>query len=376
MTLIYRLFRISPDTRDGIITATSGLCVAVNVLIAAMKVIVGLWASSIAIISEGVNNAADALASVLTLAGTKLARKHPDSRHPFGYGRIEYLTSLVIAILILITGTEVLTSAVRLIFEPEELNVSALPLILIAVSAVIKLFLGVYTIKMGRKADSGALEAVGIECRNDAFISVITILSAVVFLVFHLSVDAYVGVFTSLIILRAGLGILRTTVSELIGRPGEKELAMQLYREILATDGILGAADMMLHNYGPDAYSGSVNIEIDHSRTVGEIYQFVHALRLRILHTYHVTMVFGIYAVDYADTRTLRQYIGRFVSASEHVRGFHAVYLDPETGCLYCDLVVDYALRDWEALRAQFEAYIHAQYPDTPVELTVETEFV
>lgn len=378
MKLIYKLFKQNPDSRDGIIATTSGLGIAVNILIAAAKVIVGLLASSIAIVSEGVNNASDALTSVLTLVGTKLARKHPDSKHPFGYGRIEYLTSLVISILILVTGIEMLTSSVKLVFHPEELSISYLSLTIVAVSAVIKFFLGVYTIKMGKKAGSGALEAVGLDCRNDSFVSVVTILSAVVFLVFNRSIDAYAGIFTSLIIVKAGLEVLKDTISELLGRPGEKELATKMYNEILKTDGIIGAADMMLHNYGPDAYSGSVNIEIDHNKTVGEIYQFIHKLQLRIMHEYNVTMVFGIYAVDndHEYIRELRKRIAQFVSSTEHVSSFHAVYLEPDTNLLYCDLIVDYDLRDWDMLEKHFKDYMKEFYPDKEITLTIETEFV
>lgn len=378
MNLLYKLFRQDPDSREGMIATTSGLGIIVNIFIALTKVVIGLLSSSIAIVSEGINNASDAMTSVLTLVGTKLAAKHPDEEHPFGYGRIEYLTGLVISVLILVTGIEMLISSVKLIFNPEELSISYITLLIVAVSAVIKFFLGIYTIKMGKKADSSALEAVGLDCRNDSFISVVTILSAVVFLVFHVSIDAYVGALTSFVIIKAGLDVLMDTVSELIGRPGEQELASKLYKEIRSTDGIIAAADMMLHNYGPDTWSGSVNIEIDHNKTVGEIYQFIHRLQLKIMHEYHVTMVFGIYAVDndHDYMKQLRKKIGSFVKTHEHVKSFHAVYLEPGTNLLYCDLIVDYSLRDWDALKKEFKDYMLALYPDKQLELTIETEFV
>ena len=378
MKLICRILRQDPDTREGIIAGTSGLGIIVNLLIAAIKVILGLLANSIAIISEGVNNASDALTSVLTLVGTKLAGKKPDKKHPFGYGRIEYLTSLIIAIAILITGFEMITSSVKLIFNPEPMDISIAALLAVAISAVIKFFLGVYTIKQGKKADSGALTAVGLDCRNDSFVSIVTIASAIIFLVFDFSIDAYVGIFTSLIILKAGFEVLKDTVSELLGKPGDEELAAKLYREIRSTEGVLGAADMMLHNYGPDAYSGSVNIEMDHEMTVGEIYEILHALQLRIMYEHKVTMVFGIYAVDndHEEVKRIRKAVADFVLAHEHVKSFHAVYLDPNSPKIYCDLIVDYDLRDWDALREEFAAYMAEQFPENEIVLTVETEFV
>lgn len=378
MEFVCRLFRQDPNEREGVITAVSALGIAVNLLIAAAKVVLGLFASSIAIVSEGVNNASDAMTSVLTLVGSRLAGKHPDAKHPFGYGRVEYLTSLVIAGLILFTGIEMLISSVRLIFEPSELNVSVPALAVVAVSAVIKFLLGVFTVSAGKRSGSGALVGVGLDCRNDSFISVVTILSAVIFIVSGVSVDAYVGALMSLLVVKAGFDVLRDTVSELLGRPGDAELAAKLYREIRSTPGILGAVDMMLHNYGPDAYSGSVNVEIDHEKTVGEVYDFLHALQLRIMREYNVTLVFGVYAVDgdHEEVRVIRQRIAEFVRAHEHVKSFHAVYLDPASPRLYCDLIVDYELHDWELLRRDFTGFMHESFPEHELVLTIETEFV
>lgn len=364
--------------RTGIINRTSILGIVVNVLIAGVKIAAGLLASSIAIVSEGVNNAADALTSVLTMVGTRLAGRHPDAKHPFGYGRIEYLTGLVVAVVIIVSGVQMLIESVKLIFRPEELSISYVSLTIVAVSAVVKFFLGLYTIARGRVAQSDALVGVGLECRVDSYISIITIGVAVVFLLTGVSLDAYAGVVMSAIILKAGVEVLLKIVSELIGRPGEKELATKIYQLVRATPGVVGAADMMLHNYGPNAWSGSVNVEIDHAKSVGEVYAMLHELQLGIMHEEHVTMVFGVYAVDddHVETRRIRRTILEYVKAHEHVKSFHAVYLEPGTNRLYCDLVVDYELADWGALRADFLDYMKAQVPGRDVVLTVETEFV
>ena len=364
--------------RTGIINRTSILGIVVNVLIAGVKIAAGLLASSIAIVSEGVNNAADALTSVLTMVGTRLAGRHPDAKHPFGYGRIEYLTGLVVAVVIIVSGVQMLIESVKLIFRPEELSISYVSLAIVAVSAVVKFFLGLYTIARGRVAQSDALVGVGLECRADSYISIITIGVAVVFLLTGVSLDAYAGVVMSAIILKAGVEVLLKIVSELIGRPGEKELATKIYQLVRATPGVVGAADMMLHNYGPNAWSGSVNVEIDHAKSVGEVYAMLHELQLGIMHEEHVTMVFGVYAVDddHVETRRIRRTILEYVKAHEHVKSFHAVYLEPGTNRLYCDLVVDYELADWGALRADFLDYMKAKVPGRDVVLTVETEFV
>lgn len=378
MKFIYKLFHQDPDSRDSIISMTSGLGIAVNLLLALTKVVIGVLVSSIAIISEGVNNASDVLSSLLTLIGAKLARKHPDEKHPFGYGRIEYLVSLIISVLILVTGIEMVSSSVKAIFHPEELSISYLALGILAASAFIKFFLGTYTIKMGEKADSSALVGVGVECRNDVVATIITIVSSLIFLLFGFSVDAYAGIIVSLLIIKAGFDLLMDTLSDIIGRPGAHELAMKLIDEIKQTEGIISVADVMLHNYGPDAWSGSANVEMDHKMTVGEIYKILHELQLRIMYEYHVVMVFGIYAVDndHEEIRNLRAKIADYVKSQEHIKSYHAVYVSESNQKIYCDLIVDYKLLDWDAQRQDFIKYIKEFYPTYEIELTIETEFV
>ncbi len=378
MQLLYKLLRQNPGSREGTITVISALNVLINLLVAAVKVLIGMAASSIAIISEGLHGGADAATSLLAIVGVKLAAKHPDEKHPFGYGRVEYLTSLVISMLILYAGIEIFTASVDRIFHPAELAIDYLTLFIVAGTAAVKFILGIYTIRKGQEVKSDSLTGLGIECRSDSYASVITIGSALIFLIWGVSVDAWAGLVTALLIMKAGFGILRSTVEDLLGRSGDRELAERLYKEIRATPGVVNAADMMLHNYGPDAYAGSVNIEINHEKTVGEVYDTIHELQLRIMHEHHVTMVFGIYAVDEIteSSRKLRREIAEFVRSHDHIKSYHALFLDKTRSRLYCDFVVDYAKFDWEQLRKEFEGYIKKLYPDYAVELVVETEFV
>ena len=377
MALIYKLFKLDPNSREGVVSATSILSVIVNLFVALMKVVVGLLASSIAIVSEGVNNATDALSSILTLVGTKLAAKAPDAKHPFGYGRIEYLTNMVIASFILVGGAEMMLNSIKLIFNPEKLNVSYVSLAVVAISAIIKYFLGVYTIKTGKRVGSQSLEAVGVDCRNDSFVSVVTIISSLVYLLGNISIDAYAGLFTSYLIVKAGYDIMKDTVAELLGQPADEELVKELYKEIRGTEGIINAVDMVLHNYGPDAYTGSCNVELDHKSSVGDVYEFLRPLQIRLLEKNHVAMVFGIYAVDNdsADSKKLRKEIADFVRNNEHIKSYHVIYSDKRINTIYCDLVIDYEV-DREAITRQFEAYLKSIYPDKNIQVNIDTEFV
>ncbi|MBP5280566.1 MAG: cation transporter, partial [Erysipelotrichaceae bacterium] len=326
MSLIYRLFKLDRNSREGVVSATSILSIIVNISVALLKVIVGILASSIAIISEGVNNATDALSSLLTLIGIRLANRKPNKEHPFGYGRIEYITNLIIGLLILYSGYLVLKDAVVKVFRPEELNTTYVSIALVAISAVIKYLLGNYTISQGRKVNSETLVAVGKDCRNDSFVSLVTIFVSAVYVLFGWNIDALAGIFTSFLILKAGYEILSNTISELLGQPADENLARELYKEIRSTEGVINAVDMVLHNYGPDMYTGSVNVEVNHKMTAAQIFEFLRLLQGKIYEKYKVAMVFGIYAVD-NDSRAnkkLRKQIADFAKESQHIKSYHA----------------------------------------------------
>lgn len=364
--------------RQKKIVNISLLSISVNIIIAVLKIIIGFITSSIAITSEGLNNATDACSSFLTLIGTKLSTKHPDIKHPFGYGRIEYLTGLIIGALVFYTGISLLINSIKELFIQKSMTISYTAVMIVFITAVIKFLLGIYVIKAGKQTESQSLLAVGKEGRNDAFFSLVTIASSLLYMQMHISLDAYVGLIFSLIIIKNAVETLKETLSELIGRPGKKELATLLYKEIRSTEGILNVADMMLHNYGVGKWSGSVNIEIDHKRNIGDIYESIHALQLRIMHEYHVTLVFGIYAVnnDSSSQKELRTYIAQFIRNYDHLISYHALYQSNQTNKIYIDFVVDYDLKDWEALRVSFTEYMKQYYPEYDIVLTIETEFI
>ncbi|MBQ2896364.1 MAG: cation transporter [Oscillospiraceae bacterium] len=378
MNLLYKLLRQNPASREGVVVTTSALGLLVNLPVAVVKIVIGLLSSSLAILSEGAHNAADAATSLLTIVGTKLANRRPSKKYPFGFGRIEYLTGLVIAGLILVTGVEFLLSAVEQIRHPVTTSIAPASLWIIAGSAVIKLALGLYTIRTGKRVGSAALEAVGVESRNDSLISTVTILSALVYIIFGVSVDAWAGLFTAALILKAGLELLLETLDDLLGTTPDKELADKLYKEIRACPLVINAADLCLHNYGPDSYRGSANLELAYDKSVEEVYATIHELQLRIMHELGVTMVFGIYAVDNTspDSRALRACVAQFVRQAEHVESYHALFRSEKEKRIYCDFIVDYELRDWEKLERDFAAYMAEQYPGYSIELTVETAYI
>ena len=377
MSLIYRIFKLDRNSREGVVSATSILSIIVNISVALLKVVVGILAASIAIISEGVNNATDALSSLLTLIGIKLANRKPNKEHPFGYGRMEYITNLIISAIIILSGAYTLKDSVAKIFFPEALNTTMLSIVLVAFSAVIKYVLGTYSISQGKKVNSETLIAVGMDCRNDSFVSLVTILVSLVYILFGKNIDAFAGVYTSYLILKAGYEIMSKTISELLGQPADEELARELYRKIRSTDGVINAVDMVLHNYGPDMYTGSVNVEVDHKMTAAQIFEFLRVLQGRIFEENRVAMVFGIYAVDNdsKDNKKLRKQIADFAKNNPHIKSYHAVYSDVKSNSIYCDIVVDYDA-DRKQVFKDFADYLQELYPDKKIQVNLDTEFV
>lgn len=378
MKVFYNLFKQDIDSREGTIIVTSSIGIIVNIFLALIKIIIGTLGKSIAILSEGINNLSDVISSIVNIVGTKLSKMHPTKNHPFGYGRIEYLTGLVIEILILVAGFELVKGSIERIIEPDSLSVNYLSIIVIFISAIVKFSLGVFTVKEGKRVDSTSLIAIGNDCKSDCIISVFTLIALVVFVTTGKNVDAFAGLIGAFFLLKGGILALKETIGDLLGRSGETELAEKLYKEILKEPLIINAADLILHNYGPDTYHGSINIEIDHDKSVGEVYKVIHALQLRIMHEYNVILVFGMYAVDTDSPKMkdLRNYITTYTKSIPNIESFHAVYIDPDNNDIYCDFVVDYELKDWDKVKEDFIKYMHNKYPNSKTELVLETKYV
>ena len=191
--------------REKVIVRTSIIGIVVNVLLAAFKAAVGFLSNSIAVTLDAVNNLSDALSSVITIIGAKLAGKKPDKKHPLGYGRIEYLSAMIVAAIVLYAGITSLVESVKKIIHPEAADYSPVSLLIIAVAIVAKLVLGRYVKKQGEKVNSAALIASGSDASFDAILSASVLASAIIYLVFHVSLEAYVGVIISIVIIAFSL---------------------------------------------------------------------------------------------------------------------------------------------------------------------------
>ena len=251
--------------RSRRILRTSIVGIAANVLLAAFKAVVGLAANSVAVVLDAVNNLTDALSSVLTIVGVKLAARPPDAKHPFGYGRIEYFSAVTVAALVLAAGAGSLVESVKKIVHPEAPEYGAAALAVVAVAVIAKLLLGRWVSAQGRACNSGALEASGADALSDAAISAATLVGALLVKFAGVNLDGWLGAAISLFILKAGGGMLLEAVGNIMGNRPDAEVSRRIRETVECVPGVLGAYDLVLHNYGPDSAIGSVHVEIDGS---------------------------------------------------------------------------------------------------------------
>ena len=253
---------ISTTEREKTIVRTSILGIVANVLLAAFKAVVGVISNSIAITLDAVNNLSDALSSVITIVGTKLAGRAPDKRHPMGYGRIEYLTAMVISIIVLYAGITSAVESVQKIVSPEAPDYSAAALVVVAAGVVAKVLLGRHVQSVGRRVNADSLVASGQDALSDAVLSVSTLGAAVVYLAWGISLEAWVGAVISAFIVKAGLEMLWQTLSQILGERVSPELAEKVKSIVAEDECVLGVYDLFLSSYGPERRVGSVHVEV------------------------------------------------------------------------------------------------------------------
>ena len=360
------------------IILTSVIGIVVNVLLGVLKIIVGTVANSVAVISDAVNNFSDSVSSLVTIIAMAISGKGATRKHPFGFGRIEYFSSMIIAVIVLVTGAQFLIESVKKILHPEATHYSTVTLVLLVVAIVAKILLGLYTKRSGRSLNSPNLIASGQDALSDAVITGVTLLAAVVSLIKpDLFIDGWVGVLVSLFVLKAGLEILMDVISKLMGERPSIELADQIMQEILATDGILGAYDLILHNYGPNVFIGDVNLELEDTMRIEDAYVITKPLQVRILRDYGVFMYFGFYSVNTTDPEIAetRAALNEHIADIDDILQIHAFYMDKEKKFMSFDVVYDFAAKDEAALRQDLKDFLHERHPDYRIELLPDRDF-
>ncbi len=363
--------------RQKIIVRTGVVGIVVNLLLSGFKAVVGLAANSISIVLDAVNNLSDALSSIITIIGAKLSAKPADRKHPMGYGRIEFLTSSVIGMLVLYAGATSLIESIKKIITPKLPDYSTITLIIIGVAVPAKILLGLYVQNAGKRADSDSLKASGKDALLDAVISASVLVAAVIYLIWGVPIEAYLGVIISLYIVKASVDILRESLSRILGERIDWELSRTIKEELCTYEEVSGAFDLILHSYGPDKLIGSVHIEIPHTMTAPEIDALERRITSDVYRKHNVVLTgISIYSVDLSDPETdaLFHQVHDEVTAYEHVVQIHGFSLDKETGAAVFDLVIDFEVKDRQALCDEIVRTLSKNHPNYKFFVTIDND--
>ncbi len=366
------------SSREKTIVKTSIIGIAANVFLAAFKAFVGLMTNSIAIVLDAVNNISDAGSSLITIIGTKLAGKEPDKKHPFGYGRIEYLSAMIISVIVLYAGITSFVESVKQIIHPETPDYNVVSLVIVGVAVVVKILLGRYVKGVGVRVNSDSLINSGEDATLDSVISASTLVAAVIFLLFHVSLEAWLGAIISLVIIKSGVEMMKDTISQLLGERNDVELARSIKQTVTSFPDVQGAYDLVLNNYGPDTWNGSIHIEVPDTYSADRLDQLLRDIQVEVFRKHQVILTaIGVYSVNTKDAETIetKKKLLEIVFAHPHVKQLHGFYLIKEQKTMRFDLVISFDAEDRKAAFEEVMADVQKAFPDYTLQGAMDTDF-
>lgn len=354
------------ENRSKVIVRTSIVGIVTNVILSAFKAAVGFVTGSIAVTLDAVNNLSDALSSVITIVGAKLSNKLPNKKHPLGYGRIEYLSAMIVAAIVLYAGGTSAVESVKKIIHPEEADYSTASLVIIASAVVVKLILGKFVKSQGERVNSGALVASGADALFDAVLSLSVLASAIVFITTGISLEAYVGVVISIFIIKSGIEMLRDTLDDILGKRNDRELVKRIKKVLNSEEPVRGAYDVILNDYGPNKTIGSVHLELPDTMTVEDLDVLTRKLQAKVHQETGVLLTgVGVYSYNTKDNAAakIRSNVLHIVKAHDWALQMHGFFVDLEEKSIRFDVVISFDILPEEALEI-LNKELSAAYPD------------
>ena len=365
------------NNREKIVVKTSIISIVANIILAGFKAFIGFLSNSIAIISDAVNNLSDALSSIITIIGTKLAGKAPDKEHPYGHGRIEYITSLVVSAIVLYAGITALVESIKKIIHPGVADYSMVTLIILIAGIIVKFVLGIYVKKKGRDVNSDSLVASGSDAFNDAILSISVLASAIIYMIFRISLEAYVGVLLSLFIIKSGFELIKESVDNMLGVRIESDLARKIKKEVLKEKEVQGAFDLILNDYGPDKYLGSIHIEVLDTLTVADVDKISRRISKNVMEKYGVILhTIGVYSVNTKDKKIIKiqKDIQDIVFSHKGILQMHGFYYDEIDKIISLDIIIDFKMNDREEIYRDIYNEIQNKYKDYKINITLDID--
>lgn len=369
---------ITSSEREAAIVRTSAIGIAANVALAAFKAAVDILSNSIAVTLDAVNNLSDAISSIITIVGTKLSNKKADREHPFGHGRIEYITTTVIAAIIMYAGISSLIKSIQDIMDPVTPDYSPLSLVIIAVAVLVKIILGHYVRSVGNRVNSDTLIASGSDALFDATLSTSVLAAALTFIFTGISIEAYVGIVISIFIIKASIELLQGSIKEIIGMRPDAALSTLIYNIVKEDPDAEGVYDLIIHSYGPDKFVGSLHTEVLDTTTAIEIDTMTRRLSTKIYEQTSgkiIIAAIGIYARNTTDNRIvkMRTEVTKMALSHEGVLQVHGFIADIENQFMAFDAVIEFGY-DGKQIVHDIIHEVEAAYPDMNVSVLLDRD--
>lgn len=361
-------------SRSSEIVRASTVNIAGNIVLSAFKMAIGLISNSIAITLDAVNNLTDVLSSVVAIGGAKLADRHANSKHPFGYGRMEHIASVAIAAIVIAAGITSFLEAVQAILDPPKLDYSVLMLAIVSVGCAVKIGLGLYLQRIGHRVNSDALVGSGVDAMMDSIVSATTIVAAIVYLSFGVSIEAWLGVGIALLITRAGLDLLFTTVSKLLGERVDPKVISQVEKAAGEVEGVEFVSGVVLQDFGPERLHGSLYVTVDGTMSVSQLDRVARAVQQRVAEQCGVKLIsVGAYPLGGKDSdeHQARAEIGRIVWMHDDIVELRGLFVDVEKRLARFDAVAGFGCKEVSDLRGELVSECESALPGWTIEARI-----
>lgn len=370
--------KMSSETRNKKIIKTSIIGIIANFILAIFKVVVGFLSGSIAIILDAVNNLSDTLSSIVTIAGVKFANRAPDKNHPLGHGRFEYLGAAIIATVISYIGFTAIFESIGKIINPNEVNYTFITFLVVSVSVIIKILIGRYYKKIAKQVDSDSLKNSGFDAMMDALISAATIVAGFIYVIWGISIEAYLATLISVFIIYSGFRMLRESFSVILGERVDSDLSRRIKQAICEIDGVYGAYDLLIHDYGTGRSYASVNIDVLDTLSVVEVDDISREVRRLVGQRFRIYVSsVGIFPINTKDKHTVevRNNIKAMMLMNDHIRQIHGFRIDEKAKEITFDVVIDFSVEDQNALRRRIIKELKRVYPDYHFVISIDLDF-
>ena len=363
--------------REKKIIQTSLIGIIANIFLVVGKAIIGIVAHSVAIITDAINNLSDSLSSAITIIGTKLAGKKPDKKHPYGHGRVEYLVSLIIGVIVLVAGVMAIYESIKALIEKPEVEYSLISLIIIASAVIVKILVGLYFVKIGKGVNSEPLKASGKDALFDAALSVATLIGVGTSLIWHVNIEGYIGILIGLFILRTSIEILHDGVSLIIGERASEEEIESIKKIVTSFEEVKGAYDLIINNYGAGKIIASIHIELDDNLTAVQIHHLTRNITSKVYAETGAILTVGIYATNETNpaVKQIKESVEDIIKKEKGINQMHGFYVDDIKKLITFDLIFDFSFEKPQKKIAEIIAQLKEKYPEYTFYIIQDTDF-